>query len=434
MALLKTTALLFVYQIITFILGIFSDVVVSRSLGPEGRGSFYLILTTYTLAAGLIILGISYASTFTLAKKKATVKEVHTAVFMFIIGATLITNVSLWIIGRFLSGMLGEQLRNNFVIISFMVPLELYRQCWAGMMIGINRASTMARTFLFLTVSYLILMILFLKIFQMGLRGAFTVLIINGIISIGFMIINMGKQKGLFGWTKPILLKEMLLFGSIAHIGNATVQIYQRMGVYILSWMGNMSGVGYYTLAMSMAEKQNLALGAINAAANYRVIGEDRSSSEYLMSGIIRCSIVMLGMINIIALLCGRWVVLILYGKEFLTVVPLLMILFPGAAFLGLASILSNYFSGQLGRPSITSLLSVILLLISAPIYYLCIRYFGLIGAAYAISLVYLLHFCSLAVLFLKLSGSSLRDVFIIKRTDIIKLRTALKNIVPVVV
>jgi O-antigen/teichoic acid export membrane protein len=172
-----------------------------------------------------------------------------------------------------------------------------------------------------------------------------------------------------------------------------------------LNWYQGIAAVGIYTLATTIAEKQLIVLGAVNIATNYRIIGEERQNSEILMARILRTSILILFIICCIALTFGRWVIGLLYGPQFASTTHLLVILLPGTLSLGLASLISNYFSGQLGRPSITTGLSIAFLVVSVPCYHFLIRYLGTNGAALAISLIYLLHFTSLLILFGKMSG-----------------------------
>jgi O-antigen/teichoic acid export membrane protein len=420
MALVRTSVILFICQIIALFMGIISDIIVSRTLGASGRGNFYLIVTTYTLLVGIMIFGMSYAGTYMLAKNKARIAEVHTAVIIFICGITTVACIALWLIVHCIPSKLGEQIRPNLAILFAMIPIELYRQCWTGLMVGLNRVLPMIKITLFLTGVYLFMIAIFLGLLKMGLRGALIAIIFNGFLSVAFMFWGIIKQnEGYFSLAKPKLIIEMLKYGSIAHVGNAAVQLYQRMGVYFLTWMGSMAEVGYYTLSLTMAEKQLLVLGAINTATNYRIIGDEKQSSELLMASMIRISLAILIIVCTVAIICSRWVVQLLYGQNYLTVVKLLIIAFPGTAFLGLASTLSNYFMGQLGKPSITSGLSVIFLIICIPVYYIMVSHYGMIGAAGTISLIYFFHFLVLIYLFVKMTRLSFKDALVVKKTDL---------------
>ena len=422
MAIAKTSIIYFIAQIVALIFGLGTDIVISRNLGAAGRGSYYLVVTTYTMAAGVAILAMNYASTYMLAKSKATVVEVHGVVIAYVFLAAAIAGMLLLFLSRLFPGALGLQLKSNLYIIIIMLTIELYRQCWFGMMIGMSRVVTLAIINLTLSCLSLITMIALLNIFHLGLRGAFWGLLFNSLMSLLLMVWIVLKVSKGFCLARFGLLKEMLKYGGIAHAGNAAVQLYQRIGIYFLTITRGMAEVGNFTLSLTMAEKQLLALNAVNVAANYEIIGNDRKSSELLMATILRFSVVLLVIICTLALVCSHWIVRVLYGQHYLHAVSLLMILLPGTSFLGLASMISNYFSGQLGKPYITSIISIIFLCISVPLYYCFIKLMGSIGAAFVISSVYVFHFLVLLVLFSKMSGLSLRKSLLINNNDISKI------------
>lgn len=419
MSLVKDTTAYFLFQLLSFILGFTSDIIISRNLGPAGRGDYYLVFTTYLMLAGISVLGMGYTCTYKLAKKRATLTDVHNVILTYVVIASLIVAILLWASCHLNHVNIVSKIRPNLSIVIIMIPIELYRQCWYGIMIGLNRVIEMGRTMTVISGINLISLVVFINLLRWGLKGAFIVMIMSGMISLTMMMGSVLKTTKIISRADCKLFKEMLTFGGTAHIGNAAVQIYQKTGVYFLTSMKSMADVGYYTLSQTIAEKQLMVLNALNVAANYKVIGEEKKTSELLMSVLIRYSFSILGGVCIITMLCSSFFVRLLYGNGFRPAISILMILLPGTIFLGLASMISNYFSGQLGRPSITSMLSIGMLLISFPIYYLFTKLLGMQGTSISISILYMTHFVVLLSLFNRMSSISIKDCLIINQGDI---------------
>jgi O-antigen/teichoic acid export membrane protein len=210
---------------------------------------------------------------------------------------------------------------------------------------------------------------------------------------------------GGWGFTlRSRLLRQMVVFGGIAHLGNIAVQLYQRLVIYILGAFAGMAQVGYYTLAMNISEKQLAVLNPIITASNYRIIGDDKKSSEALLAKVIRFSstILLLGCLIIIP--ASRWIIRLLYGKAFEPAAIPLMILMPGVAIHGLSCIFALYFSGQLGKPIITMKIAFFSLIVSLPICWFLTRSFLLPGAAVSTTIIYCIAFLPLVYLFAKKS------------------------------
>ena len=429
MSLVKETSSYFLFQVISFLLGFSSDIVISRNLGATGRGDYYLVFTTYVMTAGIFVLGMSYACTYMLAKKKAPITEVHSVTLIYVAAISLIIAVILWSLCAFSHNNIILKIRPRLSIIVIMVPIDLYRQCWYGIMIGLNRVIEMGKTVAAISGINFLSLVIFMNVLRWELKGAFIVMIISGLISLTIMMGSVFKRTKIISRPDGNLLKEMLTFGGTAHIGNAAVQIYQKIGIYFLTLMRGMADVGYYTLSQTIAEKQLMVLNALNVSANYRVIGGEKKTSEKLMATLIRYSIVILGIVCLMALISSRFIVRLLYGNAFTSAIPLLMILLPGTIFLGLASMISNYFSGQLGRPLITSGLSMGMLVISLPIYYLFTKNMGMNGTSIAISIVYIFHFIVLLVIFNRMASMPIKESLVINRRDVILLKEKINNI-----
>ncbi len=421
MFLFKESVFYLACQTLSFGLSIITDILLSRSIGPAGRGVFSTVTTTVILTASIAIFGMGYSPTYLLAKKKASLSQVHTAVLVFILFMSFIAIVVYKAGSVLLTGKVGEVITQYWGFIVFFVPLELYKQAWFAILIGINKVAIIGKTIVATASVGTVSMWICLQQLNLGLKGAFSALAATYIITTSIMVYRIYRLSGLTIGFKRNILREAVAFSIMAHVGNIAVQVYQRLGIFILGHFFNMTTVGYYTLSLSLAEKELQPLNSIVTAANYRIIGDKNEDSFLLICKTLRVCTTILIAECIIIFSISKWVIPLLYGSVFLPAVTSLLIIAPGVALFGLSSIVASYFSGQLGKPKICTAVALITMLFSIPLYYFMIKLFGLIGASFGTSLICATTFLLLVSLFKYSTKAKLRDMFIISWAKDIK-------------
>lgn len=86
----------------------------------------------------------------------------------------------------------------------------------------------------------------------------------------------------------------------------------------------------------------------------------------------------------------GHWIISLLYGNAYLPAVPLLVVMACAGMFSGLGTAAARLIIREEGYSYISKKM-LCMAICSVPIAYLCIQYFGLMGAAYGIALIELL-------------------------------------------
>jgi len=396
-----------------------TDIMLSRTIGPVGRGIYAMIITTNLLLIGLLIFGMGYAPTYFLAKKKASLKEVHSAVVISVGILSLITAI----LFLFFQGLFGRTVsvavRRNLFFIVVLMPLGFYKQCWFSVMIGLNKVIDLGKANVLFAIIALASMAIFLVGLKLGLFGSLLAVFISDSLIVLVMLLRIAAIGG-WGFTlRTRLLREMAVFGGIAHLGNIAVQLYQRLVIYILGAMASMAQVGYYTLAMNIAEKQLTILNPIITASNYRIIGDEKGPAEVLLAKVIRFSSTILLFACLMIIPASRWIIRLLYGKAFEPAAIPLMILMPGVAIHGLSCIFALYFSGQLGKPIITMKIAFFCLFVSLPICWFLTRSFLLPGAAVSTTIIYCIAFLPLVHLFAKKSRIKPTQYFLLSLNEL---------------
>ena len=112
------------------------------------------------------------------------------------------------------------------------------------------------------------------------------------------------------------------------------------------------------------------------------------------------------------------WFVPFVYGEAFRPAVLPLVLLLPGIVALAVSRVISSYFSGQLGRPIITSLVSLATMAAGLVSYVTLIPPFGAAGAAAGSTLAYLVPMAIYFVLFPRATGLRAAEMILLNRDD----------------
>ncbi|MBI2910179.1 MAG: oligosaccharide flippase family protein [Chloroflexi bacterium] len=420
MSIARNSATILVTQIISLGLGIFTSMVVARALGPSNRGVYFLVLSTTALVIGLANCGIDFTATYLLAKGKYRLKEVNAnaLIIVLVISAMVLL---VYLPGRgLLRDTLFRGIEEPFVLYALlMIPFALYTRYWGAMMLGLNRIWLMNQLEIATGVvgalcGFVVLVILGWGIWGLLGQGALFALALTAV-----RLFLVWKIDGLKFGLNLKLLRESLHFGFRGQVGNFAGVILLRADSYIVNYFIGAVGVGYYSLASSLAQRLSMLTSPITTAANPVITRSGREESGRLTAQVLRHSalLVIAGALALVA--AGPWLVPLLYGDEFLPAVEPLRILALGLIPETVALIIAVYITGQLGKPEIGSVVAWLDLILFVPLSMYLTGTMGFTGTALALSGTYLFDGLVFIVLFHVKSGQRLRDFLLIQPRDI---------------
>ena len=189
-------------------------------------------------------------------------------------------------------------------------------------------------------------------------------------------------------------------------------------GITALAWYLEPAAVGLYVTATSLSERVWELPHAIRTVLLQRVASDGNAASMQQLTAQV-CRIVMF----LTGILCAALVVMrthlmtLLFGETFAASGLILGALMPGTWLLGGSKLLAVHLAAS-DRPWVGTVSALVSLFLTVVLDVLLIPRYGPLGAAVASSAAYAVASAILAVVFLRMSGQSLRDILIIKRSD----------------
>jgi O-antigen/teichoic acid export membrane protein len=218
----------------------------------------------------------------------------------------------------------------------------------------------------------------------------------------------------------PALIKGVVRFTAVTGMAGVVGLLNYRVDLLLVISLDSREGAGIYSSAISAAEALWLFSSAIAMASFARVGRESREEAARLTATGVRHSFLVVVPAAIAASIIGPTFIELVFGAKYAAAAAPLRILCIGTAVFASQSLLSNYYTNQLGRPSIPLVLGLIALVLSVAGSLLLIPSYGAVGAAWATTISYAVTgFVSFA-LFLWLSNAHHSELWRIRRSDIL--------------
>lgn len=407
-------------QVVIFALGILVSIVMSRVLGPTQRGVYFLVITINAIIVSFGDLGITFTNTYLLAKGKYPLSKVNSNSIVFALSIGVVTMLGYLIFRKSLHHSFLKEVEPVYVLVGIgLIPFSLYTQFWGAMMVGLNRMTLISKLGIITTIVSSILTCVVLLILRLGLVGLLGLWAVSGIASALLRLYLLSKEERIRIRFDCKSLKESFFFGIKGHLGNIAYHIYHRLDIFLVNYFTGVTGVGYYSLAVSLAEKTRFLPDPIINASTPRIGSANKEDAEALTARVVRHTILLSAITAVIMMFAAPWVVPFAYGREFIPSVAPLMILLPGTVLVCSAFVLCSFFTYQMGRPEIPTLCGWIVFAVNIPLCVCLTARYSLIGASLAMSLTYLVAFLITLLWYRKVTSQSLCNTLLIKAIDI---------------
>lgn len=381
-------ALVFGAQVFSAGMGVLNGLLLARLLGPALKGEYYLIVLLPGTIMTLIQLGLPQAFGYFTARGQT--RGAITATL------TLTGILSLAALGATLA--LLPLLRETFLrgpeqtlIVAGLLalPLALNATMTNAIVVGRQAVRQYTAVLVSYSVSTTVLLVVLVGVLRLGVPGAVAAFLLGyGIQALGYLLSAAWVVREI---VEPVAVsyRRLLRFGLPLYPGSLTLFFSYRADVYLLAWLlaSPAAPLGYYSLAVSLAEMVFFVPNAVDTLFFPRVSGSPREASDREVAVVTRVTLLLTGMGALALAPVGTLLVVVLL-PAFTPSLPAFYVLLPGVVALSTTKVLSGYVSG-LGRTGLTSAVNASSFGLNVAANLLLIPPFGIVGAAAASLLSY---------------------------------------------
>lgn len=403
-------------RILVTIAGAATTVAVGRILGPPGFGIYSVATTVIVVSQALTTLGIETGIVYYVSSRQWAPQSAFFASQRVSAICGLACVVAVVLIRLLLPQAFHGLSFRLTVVASLSVPflLSWLLGAYVALAAGNYRAfiaPSVVKEVCGLGVITLLALWKGLPGAIVGLTFANLVAAAAGFAVVGNLVRRPTGNRSEVGSQAPGMLSQALRFGIKGSAANTLQTINLRLDTLVLNAGVSTAVVGHYALAVSITGVMTIIPGALSDALFPQVAalhkGRDGLERELLLfaeqKSLRHCLIATVGAaaICVIGLLA---LVVPVYGSGFRPTIALGLILLPGAATLGLASIFTTTVVGR-GRPDIPLRVMVIITPVTVALYLTLVPAFHAIGAAAASSFSYIATFTAMCWWYSRISG-----------------------------
>lgn len=417
------------------VIGLGITIMIARSLGPAGKGSYDLAIATAGLLA--LALGLSMPAGIAYAVARGTAGAAGMARLAFALAAAVaaVTLLVLLIGSRYAPTIVGGFGFDALVAISAIVGVSSLAANLRGVLVGREMILTVSWLDLLgriLTAAAILLVIIAVP-YAAGTTATYEQMLWATAVAGCALSIATATALRTSASTRGEIrgLRAVLGFALPTHLSNVVQFLNYRLDLFLVSAFTGLAAVGVYALAVSFAQMVWLAPSAIALPLLPRVASEASSGSGRTdISRLSRVSLITSLAAALAIGLLGPPFILVVYGPSFAGATTQLLLLLPGVAALGQATVLAAFIGGS-GRQRLNLHIAVVALVVTVVCDVLLIPPLGGVGAAIASSLSYGCTAAITLVVAARIGSLTVRELLVPRKADVIDLARSLARMLP---
>lgn len=406
-----------------------SQIIISRIMGPVGKGLYTFLVQIPTVLVPLCSLGLNYANTYYIAKnpedgKRAVGSSLGMAV---ILGGVMVAGVSIsyyFLHDGYMQAVTPIQLG----LILLAIPFGLLNLYWLSVLWGMD---SIGKYNLALLVQFVVLSVGVSVAAVMGrltVTMGFGIWVVGNILTTLYMLPTMGKiVRWRFHTFSLSYIRQTLSYGAKSYLANVMMVINYRLDLFIIAGFLPLSEVGLYATAVALAEMVGYLGNAVNTALIPKLASGKDSLTFSLTPKVTRLTLMLTFLAALGMALIAYPLILLFFGAQFSEALYPLLLLLPGIVALSGSVVLTGDLMAR-GKPIYSSIASAITVVLTLILDFTLIPLWGIMGAALASSMVYLSLFSLNFAFYRRESGEKFITVLIFTREDIREMISFIKQ------
>ncbi len=376
-------------RLVAFGFSAITNVILARSLGPDGRGVYAVAVMVSAIIALLAQLGIGPSNVYHLSKNLIDLDELigHSTSLALLLGTSCFVLVLGYVVVTGSDTILG--VGSRFVVVACAaVPFTLVTAFMQSLLQGGQRFFHFNAVLLIQYAVPTFALVIALLVFRDKTLGAVTAWAASAAITAGWAAYSVAPLSRISLRLHASTLRSLLRFGLISYLGNVTSFVNYRFDVLIVNLFAGARQVGLYAVGTSMAEIVWFITNAASVVLAPRVASAPREEADRLTEAVARV-VAFVTFVSAIGLaLLAPFIVVVFFGADFADSSWAVRLLLPGIVTFSVSRILSMYLLGR-NMLRVDLMASVVGLVVTLALDFLLIPSYGFRGAAVASSIAY---------------------------------------------
>lgn len=417
--LLKQSSFAMVGEITSFAGAIALGIATARWLGPEGKGTFNLVVGMSSIAALCLTLQLQRSIAYYTSTNTDNVASVSgTSLALGVIAMAIFLLIWLLFPAVF-EEYVFKSIPARFILISALMIYSAH--LWFvlnGMLAGMQFFKERA---MFLSAAQWVKAIVVVVACSLGVMDVGVILtwilITSTVLNISWLVSVLVRRKIVPSFNLRFS-GQMLGYAASGFLGAFFNVVLFRVDSYFINYFSGTREVGFYTVSVSLSGMLMYLPNAIQAVILPHVASSDDRTSLASSKGAIRSVIAITIVAGAVLVVAAFFLVEPIYGSEFRSSLIPCYVLVPGTVAWAAVTVMAADFSGR-GRPALISIIAGISGLVTIALDLRLIPEYGALGAAIARAVGCVLGMVIAATMYAHITGSPLREFLVIEGSDI---------------
>jgi O-antigen/teichoic acid export membrane protein len=401
-----------------------TSIMIARRLGPELRGYYGLVLMAASLVAAFGHFGVGAAISYHTGKKSYPPRDVLSFVTMgsLALGTVL---AAIFFLGYPVFPRVWAEIPRSVMLIGLLsVPFTFLSNFLQRFLLGLLRVKQSNLTRLLHSAIYFLCILIIVWLLGGGLLEVVVCysvsIILSSILSLGIFTRDIRP----FSRLKASMFGPFVKYGFQVYLVFVFNYLNHRFDIILIKHFLTASDVSFYQIPVNICEKMWQVPNAMASILFPTLLAMDRGSGGFTAKVSRINFAIMLVVGTVITALAGYFVP-ILYGQEYLPMLPAFYSVIWGIVISPVATFLGVYFASrkQISKNIVASLsgfaCNIVLNLIMIP-------RMGIVGAGIATSISNTVWALILAWYFTRQEKIGFHEVFVLKKGDIREVRDKL--------
>jgi O-antigen/teichoic acid export membrane protein len=409
----KRVASVLATRVTLFVMAFASSILLSRLLGPDGKGAYVAVVTLPGMLAAVGLLGLPGAVNY-FAGRGASMKSLIRATYAFTAVLSVLLVGVVWFSLPVLETSILRAAPDNLVrVILLAVPLGILTTFGGSLLYGRQAVRVYNLIQISLAAVSLILVVVLVGLLRLGVdgavAGAVTITVLTA-VAVMVAVHRLGRSSPAGAHSS---LRGMTSYAARLYPSSLSGYFVYRADTYIIQalMLGPQAALGLYSMAVTMDELIFYVPDSITTIFLPRVAGSTPEESNRLVGRVGRLT-TLLTVAVALALIPAAFLGIHLVLPKFVDCLPAFVVLLPGVISLSVAKVMTSYVNGR-GHPGLVAIGTVASLVLNVALNLVFIPRFGIVGASLS-SLISYTFQAGMAVIFAsRLSGQSALSLFV---------------------
>lgn len=286
---LQNISFVFFTQFIVLAAGTLANIILARSLGPEGKGIIYLIVLVAQTLFIFASLGVSNAVVYFVAKKQYSPTQIASNSLSLAFLISVIFGILYYIFLPGITQLFLKHIDLKFLHLAFALFVIMIFTAYLGSIPhGLQKIKQASSVYILQTVSrlgFIIVLVVFLKMNVAGALMATVASFLVGLVLAVFLVLKVTTIGFAINFK---IIKELIAFGVKNQIGAVAQFLNYRFDAFLVKLFLSTASVGLYSVSVLLAELVGYIPNAVSLVLFPKVADSDSQTGQRLTPQVCR--------------------------------------------------------------------------------------------------------------------------------------------------